>query len=120
MDQTNLQMYDLLALDLQDIKMFQHIFRSDWPNSYTQLDKALYSYQNLIVLLLQPTHPYTAAYTCFLNLWNSVSIQQAELFATDPRTPAQFLRSIQLRTTVYWQFINACTKHLHSANSHNL
>jgi len=111
MDQTHLQTYDLLAndgnLDLQNIRMFQHIFKSDWPTSYTQLDTTLKSYQNLIVLLLKPTHPYVAAYSVFLNLWNSISVQLAELFATDPRKPAQFLRSIQLRTAVYWQSLNA-------------
>ena len=111
MDQTHLQTYDLLAndgnLDLQNIKMFQHIFKSDWPTSFPQLDTTLKSYQNLMVLLLKPTHPYVAAYSVFLNLWNSISVQLAELFATDPRKPAQFLRSIQLRTAVYWQSLNA-------------
>jgi len=43
----------------------------------------------------------------FLNTWNSISVQLAERFATDPRTPAQFLRSIQLLTAVYWDSINA-------------
>ena len=59
------------------------------------------------LLLLKATHPYTAAYTLFLTIWNSISIQIAELFATDARKPAQFLRSIQLLTAVYWQSINA-------------
>jgi len=72
MDQMNLQTYDLLAndgnLDLQNIKMFQHIFKSNWPTLYTQLDTTLKLYHNLIMLLLKPTHLYTAAYSIFLNL----------------------------------------------------
>jgi len=95
MDQSNLQTYDLLAsdgnLDLQNIQMFQHIFKSDQPTSYMQLDTTLKSYHNLIVLLLKPTHPYAAAYSIFLNIWKSISVQLAELFATNPSMPAQFL-----------------------------
>ena len=72
MEKSNLQTYDLLAsdgnLDLQNIPMFQHIFKSDWPTSYMQLDTTLKSYHNLIVLLLKPTHPYAAAYVIFLNI----------------------------------------------------
>jgi len=52
----NHQMYDLLAndgnLDLQNIKMFQHIFKSDWPMPYMQLDTTLKSHHNLTVLPL--------------------------------------------------------------------
>jgi len=111
MDQSNLQTYDLLAsdgnLDLQNIRMFQHIFKSDWPTSYMQLDTTLKSYHNLIVLVLKPTHPYAAAYSIFLNIWKAISVQLAELFATKLSMPAQFLRSIQLRTAVYWQSVNA-------------
>ena len=62
-NQMHLQIYNLLAndgnLDLQKIRMFQHIFKSDWPTSYTQLNTTLKLYLNLIVLLLKPTHPYT-------------------------------------------------------------
>jgi len=111
MDQSNIQTYDLLAndgtLDLQDIKAFQHILKSDWPATFIQLDTTLKSYRNLLVLLLKATHPYTAVFTRFLNMWNSISVQLAERFATDPRKPAQFLRSIQLLTAVYWESINA-------------
>jgi len=111
MDQTNLQTYDLLAndgnLDLQNIQMCQHIFKSDWPTSYMQLDTTLKSYHNLIMLLLKPTHPYTAAYSIFLNIWKSIGMQLAELFATNPSMLAQFLRPIQLRMAVYWQSVNA-------------
>jgi len=67
-------------LDLQNIRMFQHIFKSDWPTSYMQLDTTLKSYHNLIVLLLKPTHPYAVAYSIFLNIWKSISVQLAELF----------------------------------------
>jgi len=94
MDQSNIQTYDLLAndgtLDLQDIKAFQHSLKSDWPTTFIQLDTTLKSYHNLLVLLLKVTHPYTAVFTRFLNMWNSISVQLAELFATDPRKPAQF------------------------------
>jgi len=111
MDQSNLQTYDLLAsngnLDLENIRMFQHIFKSDWPTSYMQLDTTLKWYHHLSVLLLKPTHPYAAAYSIFLNIWKSISVQLAELFATKPSMPAQFLRSIQLCTAVYWQSVNA-------------
>jgi len=110
MDQSNLQTYDLLAsnrnLALQNIRLFQHLFKSDW-GLYMQLDTTLKPYHNLIVLLLKPTHPYAAAYSIFLNIWKSISMQLAELFATKPSMPAQFLRSIQLHTAVYWQSINA-------------
>ena len=34
-------------------------------------------------------------------------MQLAELFATNPSMPVQFLCSIQLRTAVYWQSVNA-------------
>jgi len=72
MDQSNIQTYDLLAndgtLDLQDIKAFQHILKSDWPTTFIQLDTTLKSYHNLLVLLLKATHPYTAAFTRFLNM----------------------------------------------------
>ena len=87
--------------------MFQHIFKSDQPTSYMQLDTTLKSYHNLIVLLLKPTHPYAAAYSIFLNIWKSISVQLAELFATNPSMPAQFLHAIQLRTAVYWQSVNS-------------
>jgi len=69
MDQMNLQTYDHLTssdgnLDLQNFKMFQHIFKSDWLTSYTQLDMTLkLLYQNIIVMLLKPTRPYIAAYS---------------------------------------------------------
>jgi len=72
-----------------------------------QLDTTLKSYHNLIVLVLKPTHPYAAAYSIFLNIWKAISVQLAELFATKLSMPAQFLRSIQLRTAVYWQSVNA-------------
>ena len=110
-DQSNLQTYNFLAsngnLDLLNIRMFQHIFKLDWPASYMQLDTTLKSYHNLIVLLMKPTHPYTVAYSIYLNIWKSISVQLAELFATNPSMPAQFLHSIQLCTAVYWQSVNA-------------
>jgi len=65
MDQSNIQTYDLLAndgtLDLQDIKVFQHILKSDWPTTFIQLDTTLKSYHNLLVLLLKP-HILTRQY----------------------------------------------------------
>jgi len=110
-DLAHLQTYDQLATDsnlaLQDIHTFQHVLKSEWPTSYLQLDTTLKSYHNLLVVLLKATHPYMLAYTMFLNLRNSISVQLGETFGNDRNKPAQFLRSVQLLTSVYWQSIDS-------------
>ena len=109
-DQSAMQTYDLLAADgnlcLEDVQLFQHVLKSNWPTGFLQLDTTLKVHLNLISLLLRTAHPLRAAYQTFINTWNGLSLQLAERFNTNPAMPAQFLRSVQLRTSVYWQAIS--------------
>ena len=59
------------------------------------------------MFLLFPNHPFVSSYRLFLGLCNSTGIQMLELSGIDPARPAQFLKSIQLLTSVYWQSITA-------------
>ena len=57
------------------------------------------------MLIISPTHPFVSPYWLFLDLWNSTGLQMSWLFGVDPERRAQFLRSIQLLTSVYCQSI---------------
>ena len=113
LDQSAMQTYDQLATDghmsLEEVKLFQHVLKSKWPTNFRQLDTTLKVYLNLLALLLRPTHPARIAYQLFIDTWNAMSLQLAERFDTQPAMPAQFLRSVQLRTAVYWQAISRLT-----------
>lgn len=110
-DQSAMQTYDLLASDgnlsLEDVKLFQHVLKSNWPTSFLQLDTSLKVYLNLLSLLVRATHPLRAAYQLFIRKWNGITLQLSERFNSTPAMPAQFLRSVQLRTAVYWQAISS-------------
>ena len=112
-DQSAMQTYDLLAADgnlcLEDVQLFQHVLKSNWPTGFLQLDTTLKVHLNLLTLLLRPAHPLRTSYQTFINTWNGLSLQLAERFNTNPAMPAQFLRSVQLRTSVYWQAISSLT-----------
>ena len=109
-DQSAIQTYDLLAADgnlsLENVRLFQHVLKAHWPTNYLQLDTTLKVYLNLLTLLLRPTHPIRAAYQTLINTWNGLALQLSERFNSNPAMPAQFLRSMQLRTSVYWQSIS--------------
>ena len=113
LDQSAMQTYDQLATDghmsLEEVKLFQHVLKSKWPTNFRQLDTTLKVYLNLLALLLRPTHPARIAYQLFIDTWNAMSLQLAERFDSQPAMPAQFLRSVQLRTAVYWQAISRLT-----------
>ena len=112
-DKSAMQTYDLLAADgnlsLEDVKLFQHVLKAHWPTSFLQLDTTIKVYLNVLSLLLRPTHPIRAAYQLFVSTWNSLTLQLAERFNSNPAMSAQFLRSLQLRTSVYWQSISSLT-----------
>ena len=107
-DQYHLQTYDFLDLDgtltLEKIQLFQLNFTSDWPTSYLQLDTNLKIFNNCCMLILSPIQPFVCYCGLFLDLLNSTGIQMSELIGIEPARPDQFLRSIQLLTSVYWQY----------------
>ena len=112
-DQSAMQTYDLLAADgnlsLEDVKLFQHVLKSHWPTNFLQLDTTIKVYLNLLSMLVRASHPLCAAYQLFVNKWNGITLQLSERFNATPAMPAQFLRSVQLRTSVYWQTISSLT-----------
>ena len=115
-DQAHLQTYDALARDgtlrLEDVQLFQLVLKSHWPTDYMQLDISLRLYHNLLSVLLPVSHPIFIAYDGFLTAWKGMHILLAEYFNRDRAKPAQFLRSMQLRVSVYWQSLSgASTAH---------
>ena len=54
-------------------------------------------------MLLKHTHPLCISYHLFLSVWTGAGIQFSENFGLYPDNPAQFLHSIQLVLSVYWQ-----------------
>ena len=69
-------------------------------------DLILISTLNLLLVLFGAAHPLSVSYQSFIALWNSLSVQLAEQFGGDPAKPALFLRSVQLRMSVYWQTVS--------------
>ena len=112
-DQSNLQTYDALAKDgtlrLEDVQLFQLILKSNWPTEFLQLDTSIKLYHNLLAVLLPLTHPLFLAYDGMLKVWNSMHILFAEYFNKDRSRPSQFLRSLQLRVSLYWQSMASAT-----------
>ncbi len=112
-DQSAMQTYDLLAndgnLSLADVKLFRHVLKSHWPTNFLQLDTTIRVHMNLLALILRPSHPIRAAYQLFINRWGTMTLQLAERFNSTPAMAAKFLRSLQLRTSVYWQSICGLT-----------
>ena len=112
-DQSNLQTYDALAKDgtlrLEDVQLFQLILKSNWPTDFLQLDTSIKLYHNLLAVLLPLTHPLFVAYDGMLKVWNSMHILFAEYFSKDGSRPSQFLRSLQLRVSLYWQSMASAT-----------
>ena len=112
-DQSAMQTYDLLAndgnLSLADVKLFRHVLKSHWPTNFLQLDTTIRVHMNLLALILRPSHPIRAAYQLFINRWGTMTLQLAERFNSTPAMAAKFLRSLQLRTSVYWQSISSLT-----------
>ena len=109
LDRSHLQTYELLSNDgymtLENIQLFKLVLKSEWPTSFLQLDTSLKIFRNVCSVVLNPTHPFVVSYTLFLEVWNSAGVQLslAELFSANSAKPAQFLRSVQLLTAVYWQ-----------------
>ena len=112
-DQAHLQTYDSLARDgtlrLEDLQLFQLVLKSHWPTDYLQLDTSLRLYHNLLSVLMPSSHPLYIAYDGFLTTWKSMHILLAEYFSRDRAKPAQFLRSMQLRVSLYWQTLSGVT-----------
>ena len=106
-DQANLQTYDALAkegtLRLEDVQLFQLVLKFNWPTDFLQLDTLIKLYHNLLSVLLPLTHPLFVAYDGMLKIWRSMHILFAEYFNKDCNRPSQFLRSLQLRVSLYWQ-----------------
>ena len=109
-DQMLLHTYDALAaegmLRLEDLQLFQRALKSNWPVDFIQLDTSLKLFLNLLLVLFGAAHPLSVSYQSFIALWNSLSVQLAEQFGGDPAKPALFLRSVQLRMSVYWQTVS--------------
>ena len=86
---SNLQTYDLLAtegtLRLEDIKLFQHVLKSKWPNDFLQLDTSIKLFYNLIVVLFNATHRLCISYRAFIATWDRVRVPMAEYFGADPQ-----------------------------------
>ena len=112
-DQTLLQTYDAIAtegtLRLEDVQLFKHTLKSNWPVDFVQLDTTLKLFLNLLLVLFGEVHPLSVAYRTFIGLWNSLSVQLSEQFGCDSSKPALFLRSVQLRLSVYWQTLSTAT-----------
>ena len=112
-DQANLQTYDALSKDgtlrLEDVQLFQLVLKSNWPTDFLQLDTSVKLFHNLLSVLLPVTHPLFVAYDGMLKVWGSMHILFAEYFNKDRNRPAQFLRSLQLRVSLYWQSMAAAT-----------
>ena len=98
---SHLQTYDLLAtegtLHLEDVRLFQHVLKSKWPNTFLQLDTSIKLFYNLIAVLFTTEHPL------FLTMWDRMRGPMSEYFSVDPAKPAQYLRSLQFSTSVYWE-----------------
>lgn len=92
---------------LDNIQLFKLVLKSEWPTSFLQLDTSLKILKNVCSVVLNPTHPFVVSYSLFLEVWNLVGVKLslAELFSAISAKPAQFLRSGQLLTAVYWQSI---------------
>ena len=110
-DQSAMQTYDLLAADgnlsLADVKLFRHVLKSRWPTNFLQLDTTIRVHMNLLALILRPSHPLRAAYQRFIHQWGSMTLQLAEQFNSIPAMASKFLRSLQLRTSIYWQSVTS-------------
>ena len=104
---SHLQTYDLLAtegtLHLEDIRLFQHVLKSKWPNTFLQLDTSIKLFYNLIAVLFTTEHPLCTSYSNFITMWDRMRVPMSEYFSVDPAKPAQFLRSLQLSISVYWE-----------------
>ena len=110
-DCANLQTYNSLAQDgtirLEDMQLFQLALKSHWPTEFLQLDTLLKLFHNLLSVLLPTVHLLLVSYGNFIKAWNGMHILLAEYFSRDQAKPAQFLRSLQLRITLYWQAISS-------------
>ena len=110
-DQAHLQTYDLLAQDgmlrLEDVQLFHLALKSHWPTNYLQLDTSLCLFHNLLLVLLPVTHHLVIAYSSFLNTWKGMHILLAKYFSHDTAKPAQFLWSLQLYVSLYWQSLSS-------------
>jgi len=109
-DQNRLLSYQALVEDGQltsfDLELFKAAQKHELPSTFLSLDTTLKLYDNLLQLLLRPTHPLKAEFTRFLVGWNNCSIQLSEICVQKPGTTAQLLRSIQLHISVYWQTLD--------------
>ena len=109
-DQNRLLSYQALIEDGQltstDLEVFRAAQKHELPSTFLSLDTTLRVYDNLLQLLLRPTHPLKAEFTRFLKGWKDWTIQLSEICAQRPGTPAQLLRSIQLHISVYWQSLD--------------
>ena len=94
-DQANLLTYDAFAangaLQMEDVQLFQLVFKLHWPVDYLQLDTTLKLFHNLLVVLFSGTHPLLLQYHRFIKSWNTMTIQLAEYFQGDATKAAPFL-----------------------------
>ena len=113
---SNLQTYDLLAtegtLSLGDIRLFQHVLKSKWPKNFLQLDTSIKLFYNLIAVLFTTEHPLCTSYRTFITFWDRLRVPMSEYFSVDPAKPAQFLRSLQLSISVYWETVSSLDHNL--------
>ncbi len=109
-DQHRLLSYQALIEDghltSTDLEVFRAAQKHELPSSFLSLDTTLRVYDNLLQLLLRPTHPLKAEFSRFLQGWKDWTIQLSEICSQRPGTPAQLLRSIQLHVSVYWQSLD--------------
>ena len=64
---------------------------------------------NILILVLNSARTLSTDFQVFISTWNGLSIQLSEQFNSNTTMSAQFLRSLQLRTSVYWQSISTLT-----------
>ena len=91
------------------MQLFQLVLKSHWPTDYLQLDTSRWLYHNLLAVLTPSYHTLYIAYDGFLTTWGSMHILLAEYFSQDRAKPAQFLRSMQLGVSLYWQTLSGAT-----------
>ena len=108
-----MSLYDNLASDsnlsLDEVRLFKHVLKSNWPTDFIQLDTTLKVFVNLLSLVLNSTHPLNVSFYNLIASWSSLTLQLSERFNLHPAMPAQFLRTIQLHTSVYWQNVSMLT-----------
>lgn len=108
--QSYLHLYDTLAtegtLKLEDLHLFQHVLKTNWPNNFLQLDTSIKLFYNLIAVLFSKSHPLCLSFSTFLRTWDRVQVTMSEYFSGDPAKPSQFLRSLQLKISVNWETLS--------------